>query len=434
MKTLTLENYRGFVGKHEIEFPDSNIVAIIGVNGAGKTTVLDALALALMHAANRLFGNPYKDQDILKVVNSDILNGVKTLGISCQVQFTLPIQLALDIELKRAMNGKTKAVFEHKYRHPSYDEDVLPNHLPILIYYGTGRRTVSRNSDPHLFKTNQKFARTKAYKDSLNSSIDFDQITSWYVQQVNIENSEKVARSDLNYEIKSISTATRAFNCFLRNLLDSQLSTARIEVSQFHKNQVLKFIKPTGDLEFEQLSAGEKIVVGMVLDIIYRMILANPDIEDTLQTPGIVLIDEVELHLHPKWQSSILQALSATFPNVQFIVTTHSPTVLNHLNSEQLLVLNDFTISAGKYLPNTYGMDTNTVIETVLGASSRPYEVTQLIADIESTLDKEEDNSRIEKAKVLIAKLKTIIDHNDTELLQIENLITLEEDEADYEG
>ena len=82
------------------------------------------------------------------------------------------------------------------------------------------------------------------------------------------------------------------------------------------------------ELRIEQLSDGYKIAIAMVADIAARMAEANPDKENPLTTSGIILIDEVDLHLHPQWQRTILKSLHSIFPNVQFIVTTHSPSVI----------------------------------------------------------------------------------------------------------
>ena len=93
-------------------------------------------------------------------------------------------------------------------------------------------------------------------------------------------------------------------------------------------------------LRIEQLSDGYRTTLAMVMDIAARMAEANPDMPDPLQTEGVVMIDEVDLHLHPGWQQTILLDLMRTFPNIQFIVSTHSPQVVSSVRPDALRVIN----------------------------------------------------------------------------------------------
>lgn len=93
------------------------------------------------------------------------------------------------------------------------------------------------------------------------------------------------------------------------------------------------------ELSIDQLSDGEKCLLAMVGDIARRLAIANPSLGDPLQGEGIVLIDEIELHLHPQWQHKIIPRLTETFPNCQFIVTTHSPQILSHVYPENIYIL-----------------------------------------------------------------------------------------------
>ena len=113
----------------------------------------------------------------------------------------------------------------------------------------------------------------------------------------------------------------------------------------------------THELRIEQLSEGYKIVIAMVADLAARMAEANPGMDNPLNTTGIVLIDEVDLHLHPRWQREILLQLTRVFPNIQFIVSTHSPVIvvgaaeiaqivnLNNINDDENLIHEDVQIS-----------------------------------------------------------------------------------------
>ena len=101
-----------------------------------------------------------------------------------------------------------------------------------------------------------------------------------------------------------------------------------------------------------------KIIIAMVADIASRMAEGNPGIENPLEASGVILIDEIDLHLHPKWQREILRKLHEVFPNVQFIVTTHSPIILQGASDiAQIVVLDGDTIktcNAGFIVPDYY--------------------------------------------------------------------------------
>lgn len=137
-------------------------------------------------------------------------------------------------------------------------------------------------------------------------------------------------------------------------------------------------------LRVDQLSDGESTLLLMVGDIAHRLAEANPDLDDPLQGEGIVLIDAIELHLHPSWQRAILPALTQTFPDIQFIVTTHSPQVIGEVPRESVICLRDFQVVP---TPPTYGRDSNSILEEVMGASSRDASVKAALSEIAALID-----------------------------------------------
>lgn len=124
-------------------------------------------------------------------------------------------------------------------------------------------------------------------------------------------------------------------------------------------------------LPIRLLSSGFRTLIGMVLDIAYRMAILNPFLRDEIlnETPGIVMIDEVDMHLHPKWQWNIIKALKKTFPRVQFIVTTHSPIVVASCKDENLILLNHKEES--KYKKSLQGWQVDDVLEEIMQTGNR---------------------------------------------------------------
>lgn len=139
-----------------------------------------------------------------------------------------------------------------------------------------------------------------------------------------------------------------------------------------------------------QLSDGEKCLLAMVGDLARRLAIANPGLSDQLQGKGVVLIDEIELHLHPKWQREIIPALTRTFPNCQFIVTTHSPQVVSHVKPQRIYILEKIDNGiVAKRPSSSFGRDSNSILEDLMDVPERPQHIKDRLLDwtVRSSLD-----------------------------------------------
>ena len=151
----------------------------------------------------------------------------------------------------------------------------------------------------------------------------------------------------------------------------SRFSNKKISIKFSVKNDEIEINTGDGKIElFRLLSDGLRITLGMIGDIAYRMSEINPHIGNN--SKGVVLIDEIDLHLHPSWQREIIPVLRKTFPNIQFIVTTHSPQVISTLKKENVFILNDFKLI--KDTPHTFGRDSNSILWDIFGVEKRPPE------------------------------------------------------------
>lgn len=112
---------------------------------------------------------------------------------------------------------------------------------------------------------------------------------------------------------------------------------------------ILIELEKVGLARFNDLSDGYRNMVAMVADIAYRCAQLNPQMgEDvTVNTKGIILIDELDLHLHPKWQRRVVPDLRKTFPNIQFIITSHSPFIIQSMNPGEVIDLDNMGASLG---------------------------------------------------------------------------------------
>ena len=177
--------------------------------------------------------------------------------------------------------------------------------------------------------------------------------------------------------------------------------------------------KQDHELVLNQPSDGEKNLLVMVADIARRLAIANPDpTKNALEGEGIILIDEIELHLHPQWQRDIIPRLTSTFPNCQFIVTTHSPQVLSNVKRENVFIVEDFQVyPADAY---TFGRDSNSILSELMGVSERPVEIQNKLRDCLYKID----DGQIEEAKILLHELSDLIGHNDSEIVKANTLIS----------
>jgi len=149
-----------------------------------------------------------------------------------------------------------------------------------------------------------------------------------------------------------------------------------------------------------------------------RLAIANPDpSKNALEGKGIILIDEIELHLHPKWQRDIIPRLTSTFPNCQFIVTTHSPQVLSNVKKENVFIVEDFQVYPAD--AHTFGRDSNSILSELMGVSERPLEIQNRLKECLYKID----DGNIEEAKTMLSELSNLIGDDDSEIVKANTLI-----------
>jgi|GEM_PF-409043 len=207
------------------------------------------------------------------------------------------------------------------------------------------------------------------------------------------------------------------------NALGDGFSEIRVKVTE--EDAELIVIKKELELAFYQLSEGEKSVIALVGDLSRRLAIANPKRENPLEGDGIVLIDEIDLHLHPKWQEKIFPALQNTFPNIQFIVSTHAPKVLESVDENiQVIRLHEDAethLVLAEPMEPMNGWDVNTILEDYMDTEVYNRKTTELLEQINVYLNEKaydeaeklvnklawmtsEENTKVVRARILIAK------------------------------
>jgi predicted ATP-binding protein involved in virulence len=162
------------------------------------------------------------------------------------------------------------------------------------------------------------------------------------------------------------------------------------------------------------------MVLALAADIAMRLNIANPHLENPLEGDGVILIDEIEQHLHPSWQRTIIPNLRRTFPNIQFILTTHSPQVLSNVPTENVFVLKDFKLRT--FPPyHTYGKDSNAILDEVFETEPRPAHGRKDIQELYGFIDK---NDR-QNAEKKLQELKKKFGDTDTDVVRAEMYVEL---------
>jgi predicted ATP-binding protein involved in virulence len=343
VKKVILKNFHGFV-ERESEYSDQFTV-LIGENATGKTAVLDGLAVAIGGFLNGIDGvnsrNIYADEVRIEKYEQ---GGIITI----EPQFDSEVICTANIDHKeyrwkralRKKNGKTTrkdAMSIIKYA-AGLQEKVRKGEevtLPVIAYHGTGRLWAQTNdTEDELFETGSRFV---GYKNCLNPISNEKLFLKWFKKMTLIE----IQRAK---EIRQFKAVKDAMEKCIEGLVDPEDKKNEIKVQYDISAEELQISLEDGKLlPFHLLSDGYRNVLGMVADIAFRMAVLNPFLQDKsiLETTGIVLIDELDLHLHPKWQRKIVDDLKRTFPGVQFIATTHSPFIIQSLETGELRVLDE---------------------------------------------------------------------------------------------
>jgi len=375
---LHLHNYRCFE-LFDIDF-DPELTALVARNGGGKTAVLDAIAAAfgpfiktLNSAAGggvirredaRLRQNPTR---ALKEMEPQYPVVLKAKGLLDDHVFDWTRELATARSHIRFAEDWVIREYAQQLRRSVQEHE--PVALPVISYYGTGRlwgrRRLSRG------QKGQSTSRLRGYKDCLDPSSSYRDFETWFRKLHLVVLEEGESRSPARGEAEGQLAA-------VRGAVDTALAVTGWSGLRYrHAAEGIVASHPThGELSVGQLSDGLRNVIGVIADMAYRMVSLNPHLGERAakQTPGVVLIDEVDMHLHPEWQQVVLDSLRNAFPQVQFIVTTHSPQVLTTVGRKNIRLLEerDGRIGAAQPLQNPYARESRVALEDVMAVRSRP--------------------------------------------------------------
>jgi predicted ATP-binding protein involved in virulence len=241
----------------------------------------------------------------------------------------IPVDYTLDYarDTHRIKTTKLAPAVKREIRTAYGDPTRADDAAPLAVYYTTDRAGYRLTRS---LPTSIPHGQTAAYDRALSSrTVNFRDFMARYRSSVVLENEER--EKNPNYiGDRAVEALARALTTFLGGFNNLRVQEAPLR---------LLVDKQGASLDLSQLSDGERSFLALVCDLGRRLVLANPLLDNPLYGAGVVLIDELELHLHPKWQREVREKLRQTFPNIQFIATTHSPFVIQSLQAGELINL-----------------------------------------------------------------------------------------------
>jgi predicted ATP-binding protein involved in virulence len=396
LSSIKLKNFKVFEDK--TIFFDKNLTVLVGKNGAGKSSVLEAISITLSWFIARIQNSKSRGEYISK---EHVRNGSKK-GAFISASFNEEHIEEFSILIPSLGNSSEKTNVTHlngycKQIRDKVEQSESKCSIPVFVNYGVRRAVVDI---PLRIKKTHNFELFSTYDNSLRSDSNFRTFFEWYRNQEEYEN-ELYRRHSLwnpfepDRELEAIRHSISKFMPDFKNLTIRRKPLLRMTID-----------KNGETFSINQLSDGEKIYIALVGDLCRRLVLANPTLDNPLLGEGIVLIDEVDLHLHPEWQKNIAERLCATFPNIQFIITTHSPLVINSINTKHIRIINiennKANIIEGDY---SYGLPVSIILEDVMGISSElPKEIKERLDSAYDSLDEGD----LDKAKSILEELQSL--------------------------
>lgn len=365
IEQLTLRHFKGFESREFILHPEFNL--LVGKNGTGKTSALDALAVAISSWFLGIRGVRTRHIFGSEVQLAAIQVATETTWeerIPCEVGARGVVQ-GQAISWRRSITspgGRTTYRYANDIKRLAARTDAAVRkgegvELPLIAYYGTGRlwqepRESYQVKEPEKAVSKQEQSRFSGYLYSVDPRLSVKQLTQWIARQswISFQKRGKVPPSFEAVKQAIISCVEGATELFF----DAEYGEVVVEME-------------TGLQPLSNLSDGQRCMLAMVGDIAQKAAKLNPQYGEAvlLRTQGVVLIDELDLHLHPRWQRRIVEDLRRTFPQIQFVCTTHSPFLIQSLRTGEELIMLD-----GQPTANVANLPVEEIAKGIMGINN----------------------------------------------------------------
>lgn len=393
LKQVQLENYRCFKSA-TIEL-HRRLNVFVGTNGAGKTAVLDAIGGCLEpiprrlnhqlgSESNRKFPRLLQRSDIriLQEAGQSIFPAAQrsapSAGLSATAYVSDPVGRAISWELVKLRDRTKDTARLSGEKSPGlvtlheYCDNVAENRprysFPIFARYPTSRMAKAM---PHQRELPMP-GGLGTYDGALDSNVDFRRAVGWFDFFEQLE-----FRRQRDSGVIAPFAPLEAVRSALTSIFP-EMSKPRIDA---HSKQFVVNVETdegvAATLELQQLSDGYQVMLGLVMDFALRLAMANPpqrSEDDVLASEAILIIDEIDLHLHPEWQQRVIPDLQRTFPNTQLIVSTHSPQVLSTVDADSIKVIRREKGTRVITTPafQTKGVESAAVLAEIMGVDPEP--------------------------------------------------------------
>ena len=364
LERLEIENYRAI---ERLDLPlNPDLTVFHGDNAHGKTSILSAIAVGLGRIPTLLpgvSGIGFRKTDRRKGGSPMTVRVMTTEGIWWQRRMTsgkAGRRTITQLGLKEAVDAIISAD----------REQCEPLDLPIIAFYDTDRAVFDAPKRRRGFPSD--FPRYGSLEGALSIRTNFRQFFQWFHAMENEELRAQRAQPDSRHGLKELDAVRSAITAMVPGV-----SYPRIEFRPLRFAVSVESDQgEREELALDELSGGYRIMLALAADLARRMAQGNPHLDDPLSSEAIVLIDEVELHLHPSWQQRVLTDLARTFPNTQFIVSTHSPQVLTTVEPQRIVELarEAGCVVARAPAGATFGAEAGDVLSVVMGVDERPPE------------------------------------------------------------
>ena len=470
LANIELFDFRRF--KHLRMSLEPDLTIIIGNNGQGKTAILNAISKTLSWINANILKEDGAGQRLSELY--DIRRGSDNSYADVLAEFSYGTGLkrfssrlsrsSLGASERRDSDIKSLREFSNVFR--IVNDNNLIN-LPLCAFYSVDRsHPLSRSSKDNLSIRGERF---DAYNSALVGSGKFEHFVEWFIALHKKSTNDKSSEIDaLKQQVKDLEASVENGIVSLEPILKQtkqHLTEALATLESAKGNQVLTdaqtkdivvraicsvipsindmwvetdsgsdivLVKNDSiDITIEQLSDGQRTFLGLVSDLVRRLVMLNPKLDNPLEGQGIVLIDEIELHLHPKWQQDVLLDLQKCFPNIQFIVTTHSPLVLSTVDKNNIRIFegtaaDDSTIVEAPDF-QTKGIINSDVLEQLMGTFATPQRIEEAhwLDKFEALLvDKDYDANS--EAKALYEKIRNHFGDNSFEIKKCNSQIRIQ--------
>ena len=431
LKKIRIINYRCFKDAN-IDF-DEHTTLIVGKNGAGKTAILDAVAVAVSTFLLGIDGGVGRS-----ILKDDARYEFHDLDGTVDPQHQFPVSIESigdcldnhDVKWVRSLNSEsgnttvkearelTNISKEAQKRIMTGDKSLI---LPLISYYGTGRLYAQKKEKKNI-KSLTEFKRQVGYVDCMAAESNEKLMLNWFQIQTlkSLQEQQRTGKVEKSLLLKTVEKAI--CKCFER--ISGSKNASIIFDLDTHR-LVLNFESADGSLQkfaMDEMSDGYKNTLSMIGDIAYRMAVLNPMLGDKVleETSGVIVIDEIDLHLHPQWQQTIISDLNTIFPKIQFIVSSHAPAVINSVAKEQIRILDNGEI----YMPaaQTYGRDANSILREVMKVSERPMDIKQRMNLFYSYMDE----NNYQEADKILTEIESIVGTTDPDIAAARTSLDLE--------